>query len=633
MESRIYNFFARIFSSLALWLDESFFGKIFNKVSAFFAKAFAGSCLGKFFSKLPDGRALFEGSLFLKLVCLPVFLLKKMAVRVSDKRENASRKSVLFFIADNLELISSKIYGTIFLIFALTNVVLSSIINGFSVINIFVNLGICVLSILLIGLDKSLKSLFKGSSILLSIGGMFYPVKKESSKLFLSDKEIELNVGFISILIGLVAGIFAAILPLKTFIVLFGGVLVMLFTFKCLEFGVFLTVISSPFLPTMALAGLCLLCLLSLVLKIAFDSDFKLKINPLNVFVIFFLAASFFGCINSFSFVSSAKIFFIYFAFIMFYFVITNSITSFKKWKALVVCFACSALIVAGYGVLQNFIGVSSTASWVDEEMFSSIKIRVYSTFDNPNVLGEFLVIMIPTVLALLWGSKKHGHKLLYSLFVGVMCGCMVFTWSRGAWLGVALAVVMFFFIMDKRWTLAGAIGLFFIPLLLGSNSAIVGRLLSIGNTEDTSTAYRVSIWMASVNLIKKFWLSGIGLGSDAFTMIYPKFALAGANFALHSHNLFLQLTVEMGIIGIVSFLALMVAYFKEAYSIVLYKARSRFASIVTIAMASGVLGYMFQGLTDNVWYNYRMMFIFWVIISLTASGYDIVKHKDDLAK
>ena len=115
--------------------------------------------------------------------------------------------------------------------------------------------------------------------------------------------------------------------------------------------------------------------------------------------------------------------------------------------------------------------------------------------------------------------------------------------------------------------------------------------------------------------------------------MIYPKFALAGANYALHSHNLFLQICVEMGVIGIVSFLALMVSYFRHAYNLIIYKTRKRFISIASIAMASGVLGYMFQGLTDNVWYNYRMMFIFWVIVAITSAGYNIVRNKEDLSK
>ena len=38
---------------------------------------------------------------------------------------------------------------------------------------------------------------------------------------------------------------------------------------------------------------------------------------------------------------------------------------------------------------------------------------------------------------------------------------------------------------------------------------------------EDGSTAYRVSIWMSTLSLIKDFWICGIGTGSDAFSLVY----------------------------------------------------------------------------------------------------------------
>lgn len=631
MESNIYNFFAKIFSCLAIWLDESAFGKLFNKISAALAKFFVHSAVGGLFSKTPSAEKLFSSSVFLKIITAPVRLLKRVARSLPDKWEKIYGKSALVTIADNFELISSKIYGSVFLTFGITHFVLSLVLKGFSPSLAAADLVIVLFSVLLILLDRSLKSLFKGSSLLLAFGGLFCEVNKRSSKLFLSEKELELNVGFTAVFIGVFSGIFACVLPLKAFVLLFGGVIFAMLTVKYIELGVFVTVIGSPFLPTMVLAALCMLCLFSLAVKIAVHKDFKLRVNYLDIFVIFFMTAAFYGCINSFDFLSSVKIFFIYFAFIMFYFVITNTVTSYAKWKAVVSGVALSAALVALYGVVQNFTGVSSTASWVDGEMFNNIKVRVYSTFENPNVLGEFLVIMIPTAAALVWGSKKLGHKMVYTCIMLIMCACMVFTWSRGAWLGVFAAVVIFFFVMDKRWTLAAIAGIFFIPMFLGSNSAIANRLLSIGNTQDTSTAYRVSIWMASVKLIKNFWMSGIGMGSAPFTMIYPKFALAGANFALHSHNLFLQLCVEMGVIGIVSFVLLIIAYVRQAYSVIVYKSRKKLMPTVVLAMASGVLGYMLQGLTDNVWYNYRMMFVFWAIVAITSAGYNIVKSGEEL--
>ena len=219
---------------------------------------------------------------------------------------------------------------------------------------------------------------------------------------------------------------------------------------------------------------------------------------------------------------------------------------------------------------------------------------------------------------------------MIYTFVILCMCACIVFTWSRGAWLGVMFAVALFLLIMDKRWALAGIVALFAIPFVLGSNNAISERILSIGNTEDTSTAYRVSIWQASIKLIRDFWLSGIGLGSEAFSMIYPKYALAGANFALHSHNLFLQICVEMGVIGIITFFALVIALIRQSFSLAIYRKRGGLCATVILAVTCGILGYLLQGLTDNVWYNYKMLLIFWIVVGLVASGANISKETEE---
>ena len=631
MESSIFHFFAGICHGLAVWFDNSVFGRGFNAVCAFLGKVFRNCFLGKAFRNGLNTTEAWRESVLYKILHLPVRFCQFVAGKVGETCERISETSNFMWITDNWELVSVRIYGMVLFFFALAHAVINSALNGVDALPLILDGALAVVAVFMILLNRSMKSLFKGSGILRLIGGLFCDIKKESSRLFLQDKDIEVKGTILAAFIGIICAVLAVLLPLKLFVILVGGIFVTLVILKYLEAGVFLVVIGSPVLPTMVLAGLCLLCVLSFFVRLVTDRHFKLRCNALDVFVVFFIGALLYGTLNSFTFAKSAQIFLIYLAYVLFYFILINTITTPGKWRGLIVSFVLMACLVAMYGVLQNFTGISSTQSWVDSEMFTSIKTRVYSTFDNPNVLGEFLVIMIPTTIALIWANKKQGHKLIYTFVVLMMCACIVFTWSRGAWLGVMLAVALFLLIMDKRWALAGLVGLMMIPFVLGSNNPIADRILSIGNTEDTSTAYRVSIWQGSINLIKDFWLSGIGLGSEAYSMVYPKYALAGANFALHSHNLFLQIWVEMGVIGIISFLALIVAFFKQAFSMLVYRGRGRLLSTVVIAASAGVLGYLFQGLTDNVWYNYKMLLIFWIVLGLVSAGVNLRKEETQL--
>ncbi len=630
MDSNIYRFFARIFHVLAVWFDESVFGRFYNRLCRFLGKCFSSSFLGHGFAKGLETRTLWESSILYKILHLPISFCKWFAKTTGSFWENLSESSRIIRVVENWELVSIRVYGFVIFFFAIFHALLSLLMNGIQTQVLLIDLGLFILSLLMIWINRSLKSLFKGSLFLRLFGGLFCEVKKESSRLFLQDKDIAVSGTLFGAFVGICGAVLAIFLPTKLFIMVAGGLFGALLILKFPIFGVFVTVIGSPVLPTTSLAGLCLLCTASFILRLLTDPSYNFKTSSLDVFVIFFMGALIYGAVNSFTFVKSTQILLIYFSYILFYFVLVATIDDAKKWKALITSFVLMSCLVSLYGIVQNFTGVSSTQSWVDSDMFQSIKTRVYSTFDNPNVLGEFLVIMIPTTAALIWANKKLGHKMIYTFVILCMCACIVFTWSRGAWLGVMFAVALFLLIMDKRWALAGIVALFAIPFVLGSNNAISERILSIGNTEDTSTAYRVSIWQASIKLIRDFWLSGIGLGSEAFSMIYPKYALAGANFALHSHNLFLQICVEMGVIGIITFFALVIALIRQSFSLAIYRKRGGLCATVILAVTCGILGYLLQGLTDNVWYNYKMLLIFWIVVGLVASGANISKETEE---
>ncbi|MBQ7006785.1 MAG: O-antigen ligase family protein, partial [Oscillospiraceae bacterium] len=608
MQSSIMAFFAKLFHCLAIWFEESCTGRIFNHISAFLANCFRHSFVGRLFTQTNWGEV-FKHSLFCKLLLLPVTLCRLVARHTDSFSKNVASSSGLLFLFENWHRLSIRAYGICFCSFSLCYGALRVVFSFPSVIEWCIITVLFILSLLCILINRSLNSLFQGSRILNLVGGFFCDIKKETeSKLFFKEPENIATRPVIGIAIGILAAIIASCMPSFAFLLAVAGVFYVFITMRYTVVGVFTVIIAAPILPTMVLAGCCCLTILSLFLNLATNKDMTLRPVPLGGFIALFTLMLCLATINSFTFVKSVKILFLHLAFILFYFVAFQTLNTKKKWCGALVSFLLVAGLVALYGVYQNFAGVSSTASWVDQEMFQQIKVRVYSTFDNPNVLGEYLVLLIPVMMAMVWKSKTNGQKTVYSGLLLILAACLIFTWSRGAWLGVFLAAAVFLLVMDKRWSLLALVGLCLIPAFLTSDSAIANRLLSIGNTTDTSTAYRVSIWRASLSMLKDFWLCGIGPGSDAFSMIYPKYALAGANFALHSHNLFLQLWVETGICGIASFFALIIAFIRQSFTLPVYQERNRLSPAISMAFAAGILGFLFQGLTDNVWYNYKMV-------------------------
>ena len=621
MNSRVVAVLKKVLLWINACFEESVFGKLFNKICSGLAKAFSGSFIYRFFSDERKTENVWDNSIFGKIVNLDKRLVLFLQKKLSPFINNQIKGSALCSAFSKWNTVSVRIYGLFLIVFC----VATTFLRENSKLTLAILLFGQIAGLLLVLINKSIKQLVSGSKILNAIGEIFVEYKIGDSKV----SRVKMHHYVIACLIALILSAVCVYTDIYTMILVTGAILSFAFILRYLSLSVFLTAALSPVLPTMVLVGLSFMCAFVFLIHAIGNKNFKFATAPFNVAVIFFIVALIFGVINSFAFMSSLKQVLVHGSFVLFYFVLINVIRTKKQWTALIKVFIFSAFIVALYGLFQNFFGVSSTESWIDEDMFENIKTRVYSFFDNPNVLGEFLVLTIPVAVALLWNKVKDGHKIIFAVVLISMAGCMIFTWSRGAWLGMLLAVALFLMIYDKRWILAGILMLLLLPiaLYLTGNMAIIERFISIGNTQDTSTAYRVSIWNASVNMISDFWIGGIGIGSDAYTTIYPTYALPGAKFALHSHNLYLQFFVETGIIGIISLFSVLLGFLKTVFNkSVVTKIKTSNTAKIVVALGTGFLGFMFQGLTDYVWYNYRILMIFWIVIALGVSGVNILK-------
>lgn len=203
----------------------------------------------------------------------------------------------------------------------------------------------------------------------------------------------------------------------------------------------------------------------------------------------------------------------------------------------------------------------------------------------------------------------------------------MVFTQSRGCWLGLILSVAVFIAFYEGRLFALAPVAIMLVPFILPE--AMMHRLLSIGNMEDTSTSYRVYIWFGTYAMLKTYWLGGIGMGEGAFQKVYPFYSYSGIT-APHSHNLFLQLMVEGGIMTLLVFVAAILMFVGDMSKIYRKTEKHSYENILCLALGSGVLGFMLQSMFDYTFYNYRVMSIFIMYLSLGAVLKFVLKESRD---
>jgi len=160
-------------------------------------------------------------------------------------------------------------------------------------------------------------------------------------------------------------------------------------------------------------------------------------------------------------------------------------------------------------GIYQYFfVKVPTAAAWVDAKQFPELSTRVYATLENPNVLGEYLGLAIPFLAGFFFASNKFRQKVLLLATVGMLTLCLVLTFSRGAWLGLAVSVFVFALLKEPRLIVLIVILALLAPMFLPP--VVMNRIASIGSLEDSSNAYRITIWIAALRMIKDYWLTGV---------------------------------------------------------------------------------------------------------------------------
>lgn len=371
-------------------------------------------------------------------------------------------------------------------------------------------------------------------------------------------------------------------------------------------------ILLAPLCPTMVSLGLVCASFFSLVVRLGAQREFQVQRSPISGYVLLYGGIYLYATFTSTNVSESLFPGLLTVLFVAFALVPAACAPSEKQLRRLLGGMVLVGVIVSGYGFYQRMNPMLFRSVWTDEDMFSAISFRVYSTLENPNVLGEYFLLLIPLGAAMAL-TEKGARKLPYLLACGIMGVCLVLTYSRGCYLGLLFAAALFLVLLDRRFLVLGIIAVALSPLYLPES--VLERFTSIGNMGDTSTSYRVYIWMGTLAMLKDYWFCGIGPGSGAFNRVYPEYAY-NAITAPHSHNLFLQITCDTGVCGLLVFGLLLVAYYRMMFTALSQKPR-REIKILQIANVSAVTGFLVQSMTDYTFYNYRVLLLFFATLGL----------------
>ena len=316
-------------------------------------------------------------------------------------------------------------------------------------------------------------------------------------------------------------------------------------------------------------------------------------------------------------------------------FVLAERMVRSPRWRSwLITVYLHTALLVSVYGWHQKFFGAKALATWVDPTSSTANVTRVYSYLGNPNLLAAYLLPAIPFSLCAIFAWRHWGPKMLAVVMVVVDGACLYWSGSRGGWIGLAaaglIAVILLLYWLLPRLPQPWRVWVF--PIVLGGLAVLVllalitveplrDRILSIfAGRGDSSNNFRINVWTSVLEMIRdRPWL-GIGPGNNAFNLIYPLYQRPNYT-ALSAYSIFLELLVEIGVIGFGCFLWLLLVLINQS-CLHLQRLRQQQSGGIywLVAAISTLFGMLAHGAVDTVWYRPEVATLWWFTVAIITS-------------
>ena len=251
-------------------------------------------------------------------------------------------------------------------------------------------------------------------------------------------------------------------------------------------------------------------------------------------------------------------------------------------------------------------------------------------TYPNRNHLAGLLEMTLP--FALMYGLSvlnRSGRRGVLAMtdvaqaavplaLTCVMVVAILFSSSKS---GAVACLLSLFFVtalalgrgMSRggRWAFLAALTvLFFVVVVFLTPSDLVQRFGSISS--DQPTEGRVPIWIVTLRLIAAYPLFGCGLG--AFFPAFLRYQLTGVGWAwTNTHNDYLQLLSELGIVGFIAPAVLIGSVFKRAVA-ASSEPLAQETRFIGLACAGSLLAILIHSVTDfNTYVTANGLVLAWV--------------------
>ncbi|MBD3300134.1 MAG: glycosyltransferase [Candidatus Moranbacteria bacterium] len=456
------------------------------------------------------------------------------------------------------------------------------------------------------------------------------------------------------------------------------GLILLFFAFHNLEKTLILFIFLLPFLPAlnlsssidMASARIFVILIFSLwLVKSLINKNLFIPINKTSLFIILFLLYCFLSIFFSSTPERGLRKTLVFLNFFPLYFIVFSMLKNQKKLLIkLLKALSLATGVLAGLSLIQflsqfifghtflinfysEFLGkffwgantaqsVSENPSWFFNAGGLDL-MRTFATLPDPHMLSYFLCFGLPiqiffAIKSFKKLSQKQNKKEYPGFFLIIFLICLsliteFLTFSRGGYLGFLGGLTAFAFFIFKQnknqlkklnqkikkikialtiLTLTALIALILIE------NPITDRLYSSFDLSEGSNLARLEIWQKSLNLFFKKPITGHGLGSYSFE-IQPS---ADYRSPVNAHNIYLEFLTEIGLIGALLFLMILLSSFKTNLKIInLNKQKNGHLEWLSPVICFSLIWFFIHSFFEQPMYSPVILPLLVIFISLTS--------------
>ena len=190
----------------------------------------------------------------------------------------------------------------------------------------------------------------------------------------------------------------------------------------------------------------------------------------------------------------------------------------------------------------------------------------------NKNITAASVLIKTPFIFYILDRTKNQLFRFLLSIIIFCSLYLVFLLSARSALIAfflilfVLIVRIIYSYLKDKNRLKNTSTSITFISILFAiiifqlnfrnENTASFTKRVSSINTEDTSTQQRLRYYKHSANQILSHPIIGVGLGNWKIKSIdYDKYDVKAYVIPYHTHNDFLEIGAELGLIGLILYI------------------------------------------------------------------------------